>query len=49
MDIMLPSSGTFFGAISHAGGVYPTQDSSRMATVMVKQEQEADTRVIARE
>ena len=29
--------------------VYPTQDTSLMATTRVKQEQEADTRIIARE
>ena len=34
---------------SHAQGVYPTQDTSRMGTVEVKREEEADTRVIARE
>ena len=34
---------------SHARGVYSTQDTSRMATARVKQEEEADTRKIARE
>ena len=29
---------------SHAAGVYPTQDTSRMETVSVKQKEEADTR-----
>ena len=31
---------------SHARGVYPTQDISRMGTARVKQEEKADTRVI---
>ena len=31
---------------SHARGVYLTQDTSRMGTARVKQEQEADTRII---
>ena len=30
----------------HARGVYPTQDTSRMGTAWVKQEQKADTRII---
>ena len=34
---------------SHARGVYPRQDTSRMATVKAKQEKEADTRIIERE
>ena len=34
---------------SHARGVYPTQDTSRMGTVRVKQEEEADTRIIVKE
>ena len=34
---------------SNAEGVYPTQDTLRMRTVRVKQEKEADTRLIARE
>ena len=34
---------------SHARGVCPTQYASRMVTVMVKYEEEADTRIIARE
>ena len=33
---------------SHARGVFSTQDTSRMGTVRVKQE-EADTRIITRE
>ena len=33
---------------SHARGIYPTQDTSRMASTKVKQEEEADTRVIVR-
>ena len=32
-----------------ARGEYPTQDTSRMATVRVKQEEEADSRMKARE
>ena len=32
---------------SHARAVYPTQDTSRMGTAGVKQEEEADTRIIA--
>ena len=31
---------------SYARGVYPTQYTSRMGTAMVKQEEEADTRII---
>ena len=34
---------------SHARGVYPTQDTSRMDTARVAQEEEADTRIIVRE
>ena len=34
---------------SHARGVHPTQDASLMGTAMMKQEEEADTRIIARE
>ena len=34
---------------SHARGVYPTEDTSRMVTARVKQKEEADTREIARE
>ena len=34
---------------SHARGVYPTQYTSCMGTARVKQEEEADTSVIARE
>ena len=30
----------------HARGVYSTQDTSRMGTERVKQEKEADTRII---
>ena len=30
---------------SHARGVYPAQDTSRMGTARVKQEEEKDTRV----
>ena len=33
----------------HARGVYPTQDTSRMRPVRVKQEKEADTRIIVKE
>ena len=29
---------------SHARGVYPTQDASRMETARVNQEEEADTK-----
>ena len=31
---------------SRARGVYPTQDTSRMGTARVKQEEEADTRIM---
>ena len=34
---------------SHARGVYPTQDTSRMGTARVKREEEADTKIIAKE
>ena len=34
---------------SHARGVYLTQDASRMGTARVKQEEGADTRIIAKE
>ena len=34
---------------SQARGVYPTQDTSRMRTARVKQEEEADTRIIVKE
>ena len=34
---------------SHARGVYPTQDTSRMGTAMVKKEEEADTKIIVKE
>ena len=34
---------------SHARGVYPTQYTSRMGTARVKQEEEADTRIIVKE
>ena len=34
---------------SHARGVYPTQYTSRMGTARVKQEEEADTRIIIKE
>ena len=33
----------------HARGVYPTQDTSRKGTARVKQEEEADTRIIVKE
>ena len=33
---------------SHGQSVYPTQDTSHMGTARVKQEEEADTRIIAR-
>ena len=33
---------------SHARGVYPTQDTSRMGKARVKEEEEADTRIIVR-
>ena len=33
---------------SHARGVYPTQDTSRMGTAKVKQEEEAVTRIIVK-
>ena len=31
---------------SHARGVYPTQDTSRIETVRVKQEEETETRIM---
>ena len=31
---------------SHARGVYPTQETSRTGTAKVKQEEEADTRIM---
>ena len=34
---------------SHALGVYPRQDTSRMGTARMKQEEETNTRMIARE
>ena len=34
---------------SHARSVYPTLDTSRMGTARVKQEEEADTRIILKE
>ena len=34
---------------SHARGVYPTQDTSRMGTVRGKQEEEVDARIIVKE
>ena len=34
---------------SHARGVYPTQDTSRMGTARVKLEEEADTITIVKE
>ena len=33
---------------SHARGVYPTKDTSRMETARVKQEEESDTRIIGK-
>ena len=30
----------------HARGVYPTQDSSRIGTATMEQEEEADTRTV---
>ena len=32
---------------SHARGVHPTQDTSRIGAARVKQEEETDTRIIA--
>ena len=32
----------------HERGVYPTQDTSRMKTERVKEEEEADTKIIVR-
>ena len=34
---------------SHARGMYPRQDTSHMGTSSVKQEEEADTRIIVEE
>ena len=34
---------------SHARGVYPTHDTLRTETVSVKQEEDADTRIIVRD
>ena len=39
----------FWERVSHARGVYPTQDTSRMGTVRMKQEEETDTRIMVRE
>ena len=33
---------------SHARGVYPTQYTSRIGTARMKQEEEADTRIIVK-
>ena len=33
---------------SHSRGVYSTQDTSRMGTARVKEEEEADTRIIVK-
>ena len=33
---------------THARGVYPTQHTSRMGTARMKQEEEADTRIIVK-
>ena len=32
----------------HARGVYPTRDTSRMGTARVKEDEEADTRIIVK-
>ena len=37
------------GHESHARGVHSTQDTSRVGTAKVKQEEEADTRIIVKE
>ena len=34
---------------SYARSVYPTQDTSRMGTTRVKEEEEADTKIIVKE
>ena len=34
------------GRGSHVRGVYPTQETSRMGTARVKQEEETDTRIM---
>ena len=34
---------------SHARGVYPTQDTSRMGTARAKEEEETDSRIIIKE
>ena len=34
---------------SHVRGVLPTQDTSRMGTAMMREEEDADTRIMARE
>ena len=34
---------------SHARDMYPTQDTSRMGTARVKEEEEEDTRVVVKE
>ena len=44
-----PSSMSCRDRGSYARGVYPTQDTSRMGTTIVKQEEEADTRILANE
>ena len=33
---------------SHARGLYPTQYTTRMGTVRMKQEEEADTRIVVK-
>ena len=38
--------GLYRERVSHARNVYSTQDTSRMETVRVEQEEEADTRII---
>ena len=35
--------------VSYARGVHPTQDTSRMRTARVKQEEEPDTRMTVKE
>ena len=44
-----PSSMDYRERESHARGVYPTQDTSRIETAMVKQEEKVGTKKIVKE
>ena len=45
---MVPFSMEYTERKSHSGGVYPTKYTSRMETVRLKYEEEADTGIIVR-